>query len=909
MVGANGLGAETDVPLNTPESWRTRQNELQAVSANNRLGIPLLMAADAVHGQNIIAGATIFPHNIGLGATRNLSLIQQMARAVAEECITSALDMTFAPTLAVARTMTWGRTYESLSEDTDTVRSFVNAYIEGFQGTGAPFNVVATAKHWIGDGATTNGEDAGDTTLTEKELMEIHGGPFIDAIAADVGCIMISFSSINGTEMHGNEYWITDILKGDLGFDGFCLSDWEAYTQNPGDYDDQVRLAINAGLDMLLAPYQSYQIFETVTNSVDQGLISQDRIDDAVRRVLRVKLKAGLFEKKLDPIDVDAFQPLGTSEHRTIARQAVRESLVLLKNDNNLLPLQKSARIFLAGKSADNIQNQCGGWTMSWQGTNEEEKYKIVGGTTIRESLESIATNAVTFNVDGDGADPTEHDVAIVVIGETPYAEYEGDRDDLILDDVDQATIANVQASGVPVVLVVVSGRPLIITDEIDNISAVVATWLPGTEGDGIAEVFFGDYDFVGKLSFSWPANMGQIRNGFVGDNPNVLFPFGHGLSYQDNTIATDTPTTSPVDEETQSPSTSSPTEMPLSSPSASAPTTSTETSAPTTLPTVQPTDENEPTEAPSSTEVTLDVGIPTVPGTPTLLELTSTSISFSWTASVDNIAVTKYEVYDGTRLVETTTKMTFSDDGLTPNTAYSFTVIAFDAAGNESPASDPLSIVTPLLVDDFDDGDDEAENDWGQWRSVHDGTETDGICTFETTVAGAEGFAARLVYVIDSGEWGFCNMFLDFDGGNPVDLTQADVTGVQFKMQGSFGTTFYLQLGTSLAEYNWKYYKYKLEPKQDWTTVTVSFDQFESDDGIPYTLSQALQLATSLVFENSNVGQGGWFSIDDVDFLTSKSRPAGVRDELRTSSSTTIFPSWAVLTIMLSVGILRWWE
>lgn len=248
MFQASGL----DEAPNSPERWRARQNQLQALSSNSRLGIPLLLGADAVHGQNIISGATIFPHNIGLGCTRNPSLLRQIAQATAEECLTSGVDLAFAPTLAVARQMTWGRTYEAYSEDTDAVRSLTSAFIEGLQGSG----VVSTAKHWVADGGTVDGIDAGDVVLTEKQIMNIHAAPYIDAIASDVGSIMISFSSINGTQMHGNKYWITDVLKESMGFEGFALSDWEAYTRNPGDYPNQLRVAINSGIDMLMAPYQ-----------------------------------------------------------------------------------------------------------------------------------------------------------------------------------------------------------------------------------------------------------------------------------------------------------------------------------------------------------------------------------------------------------------------------------------------------------------------------------------------------------------------------------------------------------------------------------------------------------------------------------------------------------------------------
>jgi beta-glucosidase len=350
-IGAYMIGASDPPGDNSLAAWRLRQNQLHAVSSNQRLGIPILIAADAVHGQNILSGATIVPHNIGLGATRNPSLVRQVAQVTAEGCMSSALDMTFAPTIAVARTMTWGRTYESYSEDTDTVRSFVADFIEGLQGTTTPWNVIGNAKHWVGDGGTNRGTgtdggiDAGDTTLSEDELLRIHGAPYIDAIKADVGSIMVSFSSVDGVQLHQHAHLITDVLKGDMGFQGFVLSDWEGYTRNDGDYDNQLLLAINAGVDMLMAPYQPYQIIDSVTNSTDYGLIDESRIDDAARRILTAKFKAGLFEKKLDPIDPDTYNPIGTTAHRAVARQAVRESLVLLKNDGKVLPQAKTAYI------------------------------------------------------------------------------------------------------------------------------------------------------------------------------------------------------------------------------------------------------------------------------------------------------------------------------------------------------------------------------------------------------------------------------------------------------------------------------------------------------------------------------------------------------------------------------------
>jgi beta-glucosidase len=343
-------------------------NYLQDVSANKRLGIPVLVATDAVHGQNIVSGATIFPHNIGLGMTRNPALLQEIARVTAAEMISTGLDMTFAPSVAVARTMTWGRTYESYSESTDLVSSYVSSFVVGLQGSTTPWQIVGTAKHWIGDGGTTAGDDAGDTLLGENQLLEIYGPPYVEAIKAGIGVVMVSFSSVNGVKMHQNRRLIQGVLKGDLNFQGFVISDWLGYSTIQGSYDTQIREAINAGIDMLMCPYQAWGCYGSILDSVNRGLIEQSRIDDAVRRILRVKFKAGLFEKKLKPIDPSNFQAIGTTTHREVARRAVRQSLVLLKNREKVLPLNKNKRIFLSGKNANNIRNQCGGWTMSWQG-------------------------------------------------------------------------------------------------------------------------------------------------------------------------------------------------------------------------------------------------------------------------------------------------------------------------------------------------------------------------------------------------------------------------------------------------------------------------------------------------------------------------------------------------------------
>jgi beta-glucosidase len=362
-IGAYLVGASDPPPSNTLSDWRQRMNELNEISSNTALNIPVLVGTDAVHGNNLISGGTIFPHNIGLGATRNATLVQEMARITALEMHATGLDLTFAPTIAVARTMTWGRTYEAFSEDTNVVSELGAAYIKGLQQQGVT-NKIATAKHWIGDGGTSMGVDTGDTPLQDDELLSIHGQPYVAAIAQNVGAIMVSFSSVLNQTMHGHTRLIQEVLKGDLGFQGFVLSDWEGYLRNEPllNYPKQIQVAINAGIDMLMCPYQGYVAMESIQNGVTDGTISTDRIDDAARRVLRVKFQHGIMDRS--EWDVDSAPPVGTDQHRAVARQAVRESLVLLKNDNGALPLDLTSTILVAGKNADNIQNQCGGWTM-----------------------------------------------------------------------------------------------------------------------------------------------------------------------------------------------------------------------------------------------------------------------------------------------------------------------------------------------------------------------------------------------------------------------------------------------------------------------------------------------------------------------------------------------------------------
>jgi len=513
---------------NTPTAWADMYDRYQGIALSTRLGIPIIYGIDAVHGHNNVYGATIFPHNIGLGATRNPALIQQVGRATAEEVAGTGIDWTFAPCLCVARNERWGRTYESYGEDPEIARA-MTTIVTGLQGTSLsqPGSILATAKHWVGDGGTTGGDDQGNTQISEAELRRLHIPPYIDAIQKGVGSVMISYSSWNGQKLHGHKYLITDVLKGELGFSGFVVSDWAGIDQLPGDYPSDVRTAINAGIDMVMVPH-NYQLFTgTLRNEVNAGTVPLSRIDDAVRRILTKKFELGLFERPYT--DRSYTATIGSAAHRAIARDAVRQSLVLLKNTNNILPLSKNARIFVAGKNADDIGNQSGGWTIAWQGSSGN----ITPGTTILQGIRNTVApgTTVTYNRTGRGA--AGHDVAVVVIGEKPYAEGQGDQPSYLgLDQDDKNTLNTVKRSGVPMVVVMVSGRPQIVSSEIASWRGFIAAWLPGTEGQGVADVLFGDYRPTGKLPHSWPRAETQIPINIGDATYDPLFPYGFGLTY-----------------------------------------------------------------------------------------------------------------------------------------------------------------------------------------------------------------------------------------------------------------------------------------------------------------------------------------------------------------------------------------
>jgi beta-glucosidase len=523
---------------NSLEAWTNLYDRLQQHTRNTRLKIPLLYGIDAVHGHNNILGAVIFPHNIGLGCTRNPALVEKVERITAEEVRASGIQWAFAPCVTVPQDARWGRTYEGFSEDPQLVQELGGAAVRGFQGNDLanPLAVLACAKHFIGDGGTAWGSvngrrgpglDQGDTRVDEATLRRIHLPGYIAAVKAGAGTIMPSYSSWNGVKMSANKHLLTDLLKGELGFEGFLISDYNAIDQIDPDYKKDVEISINAGMDMVMLT-DKYKVFiDDLKQLVNEGKVPISRIDDAVTRILRVKFAMGLMDPNRSPLaDRSLAKTFGSPEHRAVGREAVRQSLVLLKNQNKVLPLSKTAaRIHVAGKNGDNIGNQCGGWTIDWQGRSGPV---TPGGTTVLAAIKKAApASQVTFSADGTGAAGAT--VGVVVIGERPYAEGSGDRADLSLAPEDVTAIDNMKAAKIPVVAILFSGRPMILGGSLDKTDAFIAAWLPGTEGDGIADVLFGDYKPTGKLSFAWPRSMDQYPHA---KDTNPLFAFGYGLSY-----------------------------------------------------------------------------------------------------------------------------------------------------------------------------------------------------------------------------------------------------------------------------------------------------------------------------------------------------------------------------------------
>jgi beta-glucosidase len=494
----------------------------QGIALQTRLRIPIVYGVDAVHGHNNVRGAVIFPHNVGLGCTRDPGLVERVARATAEEVAATGIDWTFSPCVAVARDERWGRTYESFGETPELAMEMGAAAVRGYQPA-----ILACPKHYLADGGTEGGRDQGDARIDEATLRAIHLPAYRAAVAAGAATVMASFSSWNGQKMHGNRHLLTDVLKGELGFQGFLVSDWAGIDQLPGDYASDVETAVNAGIDMVMVPGRYAEFLSTLKALVQQGRVPESRIDDAVRRILRKKVEAGLFERPY--ADRTLLAQVGSDAHRQVAREAVRRSLVLLKNEGRVLPLSKMARrVHVAGRNADDLGNQCGGWTITWQGSSGA----ITTGTTLLQAIRAAVLGGaeVTYSRDGSGAAGAE--AGVVVIGETPYAEGVGDRSDLSLAAEDVAAVRAVQSARVPTVVVLVSGRPLILGEVERLADAIVAAWLPGTEGAGVADVLFGDHAPAGRLNHSWPRSMSQvpINVGDAGYDP--LFPYGHGLTY-----------------------------------------------------------------------------------------------------------------------------------------------------------------------------------------------------------------------------------------------------------------------------------------------------------------------------------------------------------------------------------------
>ena len=533
-IGSLLSGGGSHPKVNEPQAWLDMYNGYQSETLKSRLQIPLIYGIDAVHGHNNVYGATIFPQNIGLGATNNPELIFKISEATSIEVAATGIDWTFSPCLSSPEDYRWGRTYEGFSSDPSLVEILGEASVKGYQSaqTNSGKKVVACAKHFIGDGNTEFGTgmnglvDRGNTILTVEELKEKLLPKYQAAIDADVQTIMASYNSWNGVKCHGSKELLTDILKIEMGFDGFVISDWQGIDEIPGDYKSDIITSINAGIDMVMVsgqgqPYKKFMRF--LKESVEEGSIPLARIDDAVKRILKVKIRNGLFDNPL--VENDALKVIGSDAHRDIARQAVRESVVVLKNDD-IIPISKDSKsIVVAGRGADNLGMQCGGWTINWQGGQGD----ITIGTTILDGIKksvSAETNVI-YSEDGQDLNDVDGELAVVVIGEDPYTEFFGDKDNLDLLNDDINTINNLKNKGYKVMVLLISGRPMNIAEHIDDWDGFAAIWLPGSEGDGVSDILFGDFQSTGKLSYPWPI---KAEHGANADDKDLLFNFGFGL-------------------------------------------------------------------------------------------------------------------------------------------------------------------------------------------------------------------------------------------------------------------------------------------------------------------------------------------------------------------------------------------
>ncbi|XP_022970523.1 uncharacterized protein LOC111469476 [Cucurbita maxima] len=530
--------------------WAEMIDRFQHSALQSRLGIPIIYGSDAVHGNNNVYGATIFPHNVGLGATRDADLVRRIGTATALEVRASGVHYAFAPCVAVTRDPRWGRCYESYSEDTEIVRK-MTSLVEGLQGKppegypkSYPFvagrnNVIACAKHFVGDGGTDKGLNEGNTITSYDDLERIHMAPYLDCIAQGVSTVMASYSSWNGRPLHADRFLLTEVLKNKLGFKGFVISDWEGIDRltrpRGSNYRFCVSAAVNAGIDMVMVPLQYDLFIKELLFLVESGEIPMARIDDAVERILRVKFVAGVFEHPFS--DRSLLDVVGCKLHRDLAREAVRKSLVLLRNGKDpmkpFLPLDRKAKkILVAGSHGDDLGYQCGGWTMSWDGMCG----RITIGTTILDAIkETVGDKTEVIYEEYPSTDTlNDRDIsfAIVVIGESPYAEFTGDDSKLIIP-FDGNDIVKTVASKIPTLVIIISGRPLVLEPTImENVEALIAAWLPGSEGSGITDVIFGDYDFTGRLPVTWFRTIEQLPVHAENNLQDSLFPFGFGLTH-----------------------------------------------------------------------------------------------------------------------------------------------------------------------------------------------------------------------------------------------------------------------------------------------------------------------------------------------------------------------------------------
>ena len=525
------------------DDWKNLSKDFYEASPTYKgIKVPVLWGTDAVHGHNNVIGATLFPHNIGLGATGNIELMRLIGEAIALEVLSTGVAWTFAPTIAVPQDYRWGRTYEGFSEDPILVSKLGKAFILGLQGEGDSFldnnHVIATAKHFIGDGGTFEGVDQGNTIISEIGLRELHGYPYFDALNACVQTVMASFNSWNGKKLHGYEELLTDILKKDMQFDGFVVGDWNGHGQVEGCSNAKCAQSFNAGVDMFMVPENWKNLLRNTIRQVKSGEILETRLDEAVRNILTVKSRLGLFNGRVPHEFKENY--LGDPKHIALARQAVRESLVLLKNNNKLLPLNPSQHIGIIGDAANKISSQTGGWTITWQG-RENLNSDFVNINSIYEALEQVViSSGGTIEFSKNGKFIKDPDVVIGVFGEEPYAEMLGDLIDASFVSTDPNFLPLLEvmhAQNIPTVSIFLSGRPLVINKQLNASDAFIAAWLPGTAVEGIADVIFKkdnkiNYDFTGKLSYSWPKSKNQSVLNFTDSIYDPLFPFGYGLTY-----------------------------------------------------------------------------------------------------------------------------------------------------------------------------------------------------------------------------------------------------------------------------------------------------------------------------------------------------------------------------------------